>query len=550
MLSFDLTSRPWLPVQLHDGTMVELSLEDAFLQAGDIRRLVGDIPTQEFALLRLLLAVLHDAVDGPGTLAEWTDLWRDSESLKAVPGYLAQHRARFDLLHSEEPFFQVADLRAENGEISSLRRIVADVPNGAPFFSMRQPGVDRLSLAEAARWLVHAQAFDPAGIKSGAVGDPRVKGGKGYPQGVGWAGCLGGVFAEGDSLRATLLLNLVATEADIVRPTDADLPAWRRPRSGPGPLIPEAAEPRPSGPRDLYTWQSRRLRLHVDADSAVGVVLSYGDPLPPHEKQHREPLSGWRRSSAQEKKLGEPLVYMPLEHDPARAAWHGLAALLFAQPGEHDGDIQDRSPAASLPPGVVRWVATLATEEILPEHSLIRTRTVGAVYGTQQSVIDEVIDDSVLMPVVVLHEGRPEYGATAVSAVADAEEAVKALGALAGNLARAAGAVPDAPIGTARDLAFGALDTPYRQWLRRLADEADPGVARAEWQTTVRRIVGDLGEDLLNAAGQAAWEGRRIEVKGGGQRWLDDAQAQLWFLRRLNIVLSLAAPGRPSPDAS
>ncbi|MGW5115317.1 type I-E CRISPR-associated protein Cse1/CasA, partial [Streptomyces noursei] len=215
--SFNLTHRPWLPVRLADGTERELSLLEVFNQARDIRRLVGDLPTQDFALTRLLLAILHDALDGSGKGAApadsdaWEELWlSEAPYAGRVADYLHQHRDRFDLLHPERPFFQVAGLRTAKDEVFSLNRIVADVPNGEPFFSMRMPGVARLGWAEAARWLVHAQAFDPSGIKSGAVGDPRVKSGKGYPQGVAWAGNLGGVLVEGENLHETLLLNLVA----------------------------------------------------------------------------------------------------------------------------------------------------------------------------------------------------------------------------------------------------------------------------------------------------------------------------------------------------
>ncbi|MGO4758147.1 type I-E CRISPR-associated protein Cse1/CasA, partial [Streptomyces sp. 2MCAF27] len=111
--SFDLVSRPWLPVQGLDGTTTELSLRDVFAQAGDLRRLVGDVPTQEFALLRLILAVLHDAVDGPEDVDVWEKLWEANDPFAAVPDYLERHRQRFDLLHPTYPFFQVADLRTD-----------------------------------------------------------------------------------------------------------------------------------------------------------------------------------------------------------------------------------------------------------------------------------------------------------------------------------------------------------------------------------------------------------------------------------------------------
>ncbi|MGW5068239.1 type I-E CRISPR-associated protein Cse1/CasA [Streptomyces cyaneofuscatus] len=555
--SFDLVSRPWLPVQYEDGSTGELSLHDVFARAKGIRRLVGDLPTQEFALLRLLLAILYDALDeadgrsagAPAQLEDWEALWGSPDSLDVVSDYLDRHRDRFDLLHPARPFLQVSGLHTQKHEVASLNRIVADVPNGEAFFSMRRPGVDRLGLAEAARWLVHTHACDSSGIKSGMEGDDRVKGGKVYPQGVGWVGGLGGVFAEGADLRETLLLNLVPTDEDILKSEPkADLPVWRRePPPGPGVLEGDPSVPRPAGPRDLYTWQSRRLLLHTEGHDVTGVVLGYGDPLAPANRHKAEPMTGWRRSTVQEKKLGRPLIYLPRQHDPARAAWRGLASLLYAQ--KQDGDTSGRSTDKSLPPGVVRWLALLSAEGVLPKGSLIRTRLVGAVYGTQQSVVDEVVDDSIALPVVLLHQDRPLYGAVAVDAVSDAERAVAALGQLAGNLARAVGSEPGGPTATARDLGFGALDGPYRQWLVGLRDEPDPNDARLEWQATARHLVLDLGRQLLDSAGRGAAEGRVVDLPVVGKRWVDSSRADLWFRTRINKVLPRTPSAVPASAA-
>ncbi|MFI1377797.1 type I-E CRISPR-associated protein Cse1/CasA [Embleya sp. NPDC020886] len=533
--SFDLVDRPWLPVQRSDGSEDELSLAEVFAQAGSLRRIVGDLPTQEFALLRLLLAIAHDAVDGPEDIDAWADLWESEDPFAAVPAYLDRHRTRFDLLHPSTPFYQVADLHTAKDEVASLNRIVADVPNGDPFFAMRMPGADRLDFAESARWLVHAHAFDVSGIKSGAVGDPRVKGGKGYPQGVGWAGNLGGVFAEGATLRETLLLNLIATDTGTIRADKDDRPAWRRDQHGPGATHSVEIVSRPSGVRDLYTWQSRRVRLHHDAQGVHGVVLSYGDPLAARDMHRNEPMTGWRRSRTQEKKLGLPLVYLPREHDPTRAAWRGLAALLPA--GRERGIAEQRQDAASvISPRILDWVARLSTEGPLPGRRLIRTRIVGAVYGTQQSVIDEVVDDGVTMDVVLLHESDFRFGRAAVEAVADADAAVMALGDLATALAQAAGEESDPRRAAARDLGFGTLDRPFRHWLYHLRNGDDPLARRHEWQRQAHRIIADLGEELVDGAGDAAWEGRMVDAKGGPQ-WLTASLAHLRFRTRLNKAL-------------
>ena len=101
--SFDLTSCPWLPVRLLDGGEAEMSLREVFEHAGSVRRLVGDVPTQEFALIRLLLAIVHDALQGPGDIADWNDLRSAGLPVKKIIAYLDEYRHRFDLLHPTEP---------------------------------------------------------------------------------------------------------------------------------------------------------------------------------------------------------------------------------------------------------------------------------------------------------------------------------------------------------------------------------------------------------------------------------------------------------------
>ncbi|MFF3305434.1 type I-E CRISPR-associated protein Cse1/CasA [Streptomyces sp. NPDC002908] len=539
-LSFDLTTQPWIPVLRSNGEQDELSLRQVFEQASELRRIVGDLPTQEFALVRLLLAVAHDALGGPEDIDDWSDLWGDEQCFAPVGPYLDAHTHRFDLLDATAPFFQTAGLRTAKDEVFSLNRIVADVPNGEPFFSARMPDVNSLTFAEAARWVVHAHAYDTSGIKTGVEGDKRVKGGKVYPLGVGWAGNLGGIFVERPTLRETLLLNLVAADTTGLRIDDQDAPAWRRDPSGPG-----GAERASSGVRDLYTWQTRRLRLHFDEQGVHGVVLGYGDPLSPRNKHDREPMTAWRRSLAQEKKLRESPVYLPRDHDPERAAWRGIASLI----ADTLPALQGSEPPSSLRPAVLEWVARLVSEGRLERGFLVRARVIGPQYGTQQSVIDEIVDDSVSMAVVLLHRQDRRYAEQAIAAVEDADRAVYAIGDLATNLARAAGAETDGPRATARDRAYGLLEAPYRTWLRGLARTDDPYEQRLSWQRDVYKIAARIGDGLVAAAGDCAWQGRVVETKKGTE-WLNSALADKWFHIALNRELGSPDPSGTGTDTT
>ena len=420
-------------------------------------------------------------------------------------------------------------MRTAKNEVFGLHRLIADVPNGEPYFTTRlKAGIERISFAEAARWVVHCQAFDPSGIKSGARGDARVKNGKGYPIGVGWAGRLGGLLVEGRTLRETLLLNLIPDS--VTKPDPRDVPVWER-----GPQTAAADDVtggRPSGPLDLYTWQSRRIRVFADVDSVYGVVIANGDKQGPQNMVHREPMSAWRRSPTQEKKLGEPLVYMPREHDPERAMWRGLEALLPGRPHTRQGT----EAADSVMPTAMKWIGQAQYEGVLQPGYQVRARAIGMRYaGREHATPEEIVDDTLSMAVVLLKEGDRELGATAIDASGDAEGGAQALGKLAAYLAAAAGGGGTGASQRARQAAYAELGRPFRAWLADLGPDTDPLEARTRWQQTANEIVRSLSADLVDQAGPAAWIGREVD-----NRHVSAPQADLWFRRRLRTVFALA----------
>ena len=57
-IEFDLLTEPWIRVRLKDNAVQEVSLTEALVSAQDYVDLAGEMPTQDAAVLRLLLAVL------------------------------------------------------------------------------------------------------------------------------------------------------------------------------------------------------------------------------------------------------------------------------------------------------------------------------------------------------------------------------------------------------------------------------------------------------------------------------------------------------------
>lgn len=549
--SFSLLDEPWILVRTRTGPVRAVGLRDAVVPNDDVVAIVGEVPTQGFAILRLLLAILHRSVNGPRHIDEWSQLLVDPAALRArVDSYLEPIAHRFDLRHPTAPFYQVAGLRTAKGEHSGLEKLIADVPNGQPQFTTRLgASLERISWAEAARWLVHVHAFDPAGIRSGAVGDPRTRGGRGYPIGPGWSGQIGGVHLEGRNLRETLMLNMaVPAFAGLgggLAPIEADLPPWERDPDGPqeNDLV---DPPRPSGPVDLYTWQTRRVLLVGDDEGVFGVVLAQGDRATPQNRQNAEPMTSWRFSEPQTKKHGLP-VYMPRLHDPARSYWRGLEAVLPHLPSARvrrtkGGETQYR------PPGLVIWSHRLvdAVPDLVP--AAMTLRAVGIHYGAQNSVIEDIIDDSLVLPRALLHEDADHLRVAAVDGVDRAQEVATVLANLASNLEAAVGAADtEGARARVREAFYARVDGPFRAWIGSFSMETDELDAGIEWERTLDGIAQAAAQDLLRELGPAAFVGRTVKHS---DRHVDLGLAERWFWTGLDRALPHARRKDKEQDAS
>src|SRR5690625_5219599 len=145
MAEFNLTDSQWLKAIDDAGETRSVSLRELFTEARTLRALSGDLPTQTFALIRLVLAILQRALIGvtTNTAAEVVDQverleekWEESV-LPLVLNYLDEWRDRFYLFHESEPFFQTPGMTTAKGEHASLARIIGDFPTGDPYLTMR-----------------------------------------------------------------------------------------------------------------------------------------------------------------------------------------------------------------------------------------------------------------------------------------------------------------------------------------------------------------------------------------------------------------------------
>ena len=523
---YNLLDEPWIPVLLKDGTVDRVGIRAAFVRSAEIVDLACELPTQNAAVLRLLLAMCYRVIPLPDMQA-YVDLASGDLPVGKLLHRCEEWRDRFYLFGGAHPFLQAPTLHTAKNEVSGLEKIIADVPNGSQFFTTRNgAALERISPAEAALWLLHAMAYDPSGIRSGAVGDDLMKGGKGYPIGPSWAGQVGMVILRGETLDETLALNLVPPDSGELqgpRPWETSC-VWEDDEAPTGERRDYVDKPAPIAISRILTWPSRRIRLVGDRSGVTGVMLAQGDKLGPQEMQRYEPMGLWRYSDPQSKKLKQ-ITYMPRLYQAGRALWRSVPGMLptVGRVKAYDGS-------------KVRQFLNSATLEFMADLNLanlgsmgrLRIEAVGVTYGPQNATIDDIYHDEVTLSVTVLSTAHPELGELVDESVKRTEEVSTIVANLASNLARAAGAsgdgAGDGDRERARERFYGAVDGPYRAWLAALDADSDVEAARAQWDDTLRTGARSVARELVEACPDKAFVGRK-----DGNRYITVGIAENYF---------------------
>ena len=498
---FNIAIDPWIPVIYLDGKRGDVSMEDAFRNAGRIREVEGDQAQQVLPMLRLLLAVLYrsqpmpDGDDESALMQEWAAIWKRSHfDLEAIREYLDTFHDRFDIFEEYHPFFQVAGLEYAGRGPDGIGELVADVPKDEKFlFSMRDKNrLQSLSFAAASRCLIFQQSYATAGIKTPVKGYSGAKAGKAYAPkgavGTGMLGAEGGIYLEGKNLFETLMLNWALFDdrrsGVPIIDCEGDVPPWEKDETTPNHRDPQPGEP--FGPVQAYTWQSRRMRLipNDEGTAVIGVVSCYGDIPRVVDVCGSEPMTAWRESTTQQKKLGLPYVpLMPQTHDPSRQAWRGLASIV-----SYDG--------RDLRPGVVRWFERLCDGGFVSRDAMptVAIHAQGMEYGTQSSVFSDGIDDRFDLSVSLLDHDSSECS-QALGVIEKTDEAVMKLVNCVSNIQRASGdksskAVSMAERTRVRELMYSELDGMCRSRLAGFPSGADPaGEYCKAWKDDVHRKI-------------------------------------------------------------
>jgi len=495
---FNLLDEPWLIAVGSDGKTGEFSLVEIFARAHELKSLAGEIPTQDIAVLRLLLGVLYAVYTRAGEYEEaweqndpkmamdlWSRLWKAGRfSGEEIEGYLREYHDRFWLVHPERPFWQVADMSGGTSYgVSKLMGDLSESENKLRLFQGRS-GIHKktLAYAEAARWLIYLNGFDDTSSKPTR--------GKDLPSvGAGWLGRIGIVYIVGNNLFETLMLNFALTDRngnlwpDGKTTWELDVPhIGERTKIG-----------LPDNQLELLTLQSRRISLKQKNGLFEGFILLGGDFFE-KENAFTELMTLWRASDKGDE-------YTPKRHDTTKQFWRSFASLTVEEKNKE--------------PGIIKWLAELKKARHIPSRN-VQICSTAVKFGDKDFFVTDLWQDDISINAALLSELGDRWVNKIKSILALTEQLVTILSYLVSDLVKAVGASDGKSKGaSAKEEAYFRLDMPFRDWLAAIDPENDElEISCRTWMHKARDIVLELGREIVDESGVQAFVGRELEGEG------------------------------------
>lgn len=535
---FNLIRDPWTRVRRLDAAVEEVPMLDLFRNAHMYQVLAGELPTQDAAVLRLLLAVLHtvfsrvnaDGEEDPlkdltakESLRRWHAIWELGQlPMEPIQAYLEQWEDRFWLFDDTHPFYQWTEARKLAGPNSDgvikckAMKLNASINQSANkdriFVERARTEFTTLSYSEAARWLVHMVVCDDCAVKKSTDSKEKTAQARAKEQessGVGWLGKLGIVYAEGDNLLETLMLNLVFWPNGEPGAAVQESPIWEQNQM---PGAEREKLPWPDNLAELYTFLSRYVLLEREKGKVIGCDPVYGPFFVRYDSTAAlEQMT--RRNGNTNPKYSQ---FYPKPHDRGSFLWQEFDSLMVQ--GQQSDDTR---------PGVVRWIHTIQQKKNwIERHKLVKLHSVGIYYDGNKSSIEQIQTDQLDLHIDLLSNLGYAWRYLISEELHYAEQTAQLILMLSDNLQIAAhGSEVDqkgrpkrsdnrkkvADRDTARF--YNVMDLSFRKWLRSIsAEDTDQEEKRREWREMVRCKALSLGRSLADQAGPAAYVGHTFQV--------------------------------------
>lgn len=508
---FNLIDESWIRVINDECRVDEISLAELFKNAHKYKDLCGEIPTQDFALFRFLLAILHTVIsrfdingeplplkDNEDALDRWEEFWHAGRFPdEVISDYLESYRESFYLFHPERPFYQCE--HAKVGTEYSTAKLYGDLSesnNKVRMFSMLS-GKEKNSMtfSEAARWLMYLNAFDGC-VKATSEFRAALKALDKKPPSIstGWLGQLGLICVLGNNLFETLMLNLVLMyqEKDGVYPKEK--PIWEFEKIPDGECVKIVC---PDNLAQLYTLQSRRLYLKKENKKVIG-FYGLGGNFFDKENDFIEPMTVWRAPKK------DSNIRLPNKHDASRQFWRDFSALIISN------DQNSR-------PGIIEWIELLEDIDIL-ENPILDFKIASVQYDSNNYSVTNIFSDSFQFHSSLISEMNSMWQNMVCDCVEFSDEISKKVWTLAKNVNLASGGNEDTTSKNAADKAksdfYSRIDSPFRKWLCTIDPETDNAYdKKVKWREECVKIALEFGKNIINNVEPSAVFGKNKPIK-------------------------------------
>lgn len=535
MGKFNLLDEPWISVIVDDkGTSQEVSLKTLFENAHLYKELAGDTKTQDFAVMRVLLAVLHTVfsrVDATGKVYEvegrklfelnerlkpdremdpahlddyegllfdtWEDIWGQQKFPCIINDYLEKWRDRFNLLDEEYPFFQVTESvvasdklnKGKPSEIAgkNINRKVSESGNKTSLFSPKYEldnNKERLSYSEIARWLLMFQGYT-------GLSDKVIFGKDKYKASKGWLFDIGGICIKGTTLFETLMLNFILPYHEKEQLGGIQAPCWEY--SGEEIVKDYFKLGKTNNLARLYTAWSRA--VHIDPtfdDSAPFSCAIVKLPEIEHCDNFLEPMTLWRYNKNGDNKE----KFTPRKHVLEQAMWRSFG-LMMQQKGTNG---QTRIP------GVMAWLTELKSLSMLQLRNRMITLEAVSMQddgnATSWVPVNEIIDHLTLNGGVLTDDSDNGWIVRINDTIEFTQSVVNDIYQRylndikrVRNLEKAEGFIR-----TNIEMLYYCLDTPFREWLASIKPEDDFDETIFKWRNTLKKLVLAQAEENVQSA--------------------------------------------------
>ena len=372
---FNLLDEPWISVLVErTGEKKDVSMVEFFRNASDYYSLAGEMETQNFAVMRFLLSVIHTVFsrfdyDGnvlPGVSLDerwiqtedvdedededdwkeydeavsecWKQLFLSGAFPNIVIDYLEKWRNHFYLFDEENPFFQVN--KKEMDEImegvpnksepttiygKNINRTISESENKIALFSpISNSGTGKRGIkdvqtsAEFARWLIMFQGYSGLADKVSLTTDNQ------RPS-KGWLFDLGGIFLRGNNIFETLVMNYIpgGPSGNPELSGRIQKPCWEQ--SGRF-VVERLCRCRDiDNLAELYTNWSRAVYIDPETDMSEPVKINVIKlPEIEHTEKSIEPMAMWRRNDTGSNKN----CFTPKKHSIEESLWRHFGIIV------------------------------------------------------------------------------------------------------------------------------------------------------------------------------------------------------------------------------